>query len=395
MRESFYLALRYLKYHRSRTLILVTCITLISFLPNALSILLNKSEELLRQRASSTALILGAKGSNLDLVMNTLYFQKEIPDLINMSALEEVMSTGHAGAVPMYIRFQARNFPVVGTSLDYFDYRGLEAESGRIFARLGECVIGSAVSETLGIGPGDDIVTSPENVFDLAGVYPLKMKVTGVLKETGNNDDQAIFTDVKTTWVIEGLVHGHEDLSESTDQTIVLDRDSTRVQASAKLYQYNEVNDSNIDSFHFHGSMQDYPLTALILIPFSEKSGTMLQGQYILDENSTQQIVVPDKVINEMLQNVFKIKTILDGVILFMGIATLLALILVFSLSMKLRQREMITVFKMGSSRNLISRLFLAEILIIVGMSALLNLSLLGITRYLANNYEQLILVFL
>ena len=74
---------------------------------------------------------------------------------------------------------------------------------------------------------------------------------------------------------------------------------------------------------------------------------------------------------------------------------TLLALILVFSLSMKLRQREMTTVFKMGSSRNLISRLFLAEILIILGVSALLNLSLLGITRYLANNYEQLILVFL
>ena len=136
-------------------------------------------------------------------------------------------------------------------------------------------------------------------------------------------------------------------------------------------------------------------MTALILIPFSEKSGTLLQGEYLIDESSTQQIVVPDKVITEMLQNVFKIKTILDGVILFMGIATLLALILVFSLSMKLRQREMTTVFKMGSSRNLISRLFSAEILIILGVSALLNLSLLGITRYLANNYEQLILVFL
>ena len=395
MRESFYLALRYLKYHRSRTLILVTCITLISFLPNALSILLNKSEELLRQRAASTALILGSKGSNLDLVMNTLYFQKETPDLIKMDAAEEVLNTGHAGAIPMYVRFQARNFPVVGTSLDYFDYRGLEPESGRIFARLGECVLGSSVSESLRIVEGDHIVTSPENVFDLAGVYPLKMKVTGVLKETGNSDDQAIFTDVKTTWIIEGLVHGHEDLSESTDQTIVLDRDSTSVQASAKLYQFNEVNDSNIDSFHFHGSMQDYPLTALILMPFSEKSGTLLQGEYIMNEASNKQIVVPDKVITEMLQNVFKIKTILDGVILFMGVATLLALILVFSLSMKLRQREMTTVFKMGSSRNLISRLFLAEILIIVGISALLNLTLLGVTRYLADHYEQVILVFL
>jgi len=305
------------------------------------------------------------------------------------------MQSGHAGAIPMYVRFQARNFAVVGTSLDYFDYRGLETQSGRIFARLGECVIGSDVSESLDIVAGDHIVTSPENVFDLAGVYPLKMKVTGVLKETGNSDDQAIFTDVKTTWIIQGLVHGHEDVSESMDQTLVLDRDSTSVRASAKLYQFNEVNDSNIDSFHFHGSMQDYPLTALILIPYSEKSGTLLQGDYILNETSNDQIVVPDKVITEMLQNVFKIKSILDGVILFMGIATLLALILVFSLSMKLRQREMTTMFKMGSSRNLITRLFLAEIIIIVGASAALNLALLAVTRYLVNHYEQIILVFL
>ena len=395
MKESFYLAFRYLRYHRSRTLILVTCITLISFLPNALSILLNKSEEILSQRASSTALIMGSKGSNLDLVMNTLYFQKDLPEPIKMSSLEEVLGTGHAGAIPMYVRFQARNFPVVGTSIDYFDYRGLKPESGRVFSRLGECVIGAAISETLGLKEGDHIVTSPENVFDLAGVYPLKMQVTGVLKETGNSDDQAIFTDVKTTWVIEGLVHGHEDLSESTDQTIVIDRDSTRVQASAKLYQYNEVTDSNIDSFHFHGSTQDYPLTSLIVVPFSEKSSTLLQGEYIVNETTGKQLVVPDKVITEMLENVFKIKTILDGVILFMGVATLLALILVFSLSMKLRQREMTTVFKMGSSRNLISRLFLAEILIIAGLSALFNFALLGITRYLANHYEQFILVFI
>ena len=61
----------------------------------------------------------------------------------------------------------------------------------------------------LGLGPGDSLVSSPENFFDLAGVYPLKMEIVGVLETSDSPDDLAVFTDLKTNWIIMGLGHGH------------------------------------------------------------------------------------------------------------------------------------------------------------------------------------------
>ena len=100
---------------------------------------------------------------------------------------------------------------------------------------VGECVIGSTVADRLAIGIGDSLISSPENLFDLAGVYPLKMTVVGVLESSDSPDDRAVFVDIKTNWVIMGLGHGHEDVSQVYDPSIVLQRDSNRVQAGAKL----------------------------------------------------------------------------------------------------------------------------------------------------------------
>ena len=82
MINSLYIAWKYIRFNKIKTATLVACITLITFLPVALEVLLNESERQLMSRADSTPLVLGAKGSALDLVMNTLYFDDEVPELI-------------------------------------------------------------------------------------------------------------------------------------------------------------------------------------------------------------------------------------------------------------------------------------------------------------------------
>ena len=69
---------------------------------------------------------------------------------------------------------------------------------------------------------GDSVISSPGSMFDLAGVYPLKMSVVGVLAPSYTVDDEAIFVDIKTTWVIAGLAHGHQDLSQPQAESAVL-----------------------------------------------------------------------------------------------------------------------------------------------------------------------------
>ncbi len=379
--DSLYVAWRYVSFNWARSLTLVACVTLIAVLPLALDLLLDESERQLLARAETTPLVVGAKGSSLDLVMNSLYFGDTVPELISMAAADRVGETDLALPIPLYVRFKARGFSVVGTNLDYLDFRGLQVVRGRNLTLLGDCVLGASAAAALGLEPGDALLSSPETLFDLAGVYPLKMRVAGILAPTHSADDLAVFVDLKTTWIIQGLVHGHADLTEVTDPTLVMDRSGGSVTATAKLAQYTEITSENIDSFHFHGDPADYPITSVIALPHDEKAGAILRGRYVGagDSPETQQIQVPGEVVEGLLANIFRIKNVLDAVILVVGIATVLALVLVFALSLRLRQREIQTIFKLGCSRWTIARLLGAEISIILATSALLTALLLGV----------------
>jgi putative ABC transport system permease protein len=388
MIDSFYVAWRYLSFNWARSLTLVACMTLIAVLPLALELLLGESEHQLLSRAETTPLVVGAKGSSLDLVMNSLYFGDTVPETISMAAVDRVADSDRALPIPLYVRFKARGFPIVGTNLDYFEFRGLKIAQGRTLAVLGECVLGARVAEALGLKPGDSLFSSPETLFDLAGIYPLKMRVAGVLSPTHSADDLAVFVDLKTTWLIQGLVHGHEDVTKVTDPTLVIGRSDGNVTATPKLVQYNEVTPENIGSFHFHGEPANYPITAVIALPHDEKAGAILRGRYVSagpdpkGKPETQQILVPGEVIEGLLANIFRIRNVLDAVILVVGTATVLALILVFALSLRLRQRELRTIFKLGCSRSTVARLLGAEIVIILAAAATLTGLLLAVIAH-------------
>jgi len=390
--DSIYIAWQYIHFNKIRTATLIACITLISFLPVSLQLLLGESERQLMSRAVSTPLVIGAKGSSLDLVMNSLYFSDEVPELVAMEASERVMKSGLALPIPVYVRFHARGNPIVGTTLDYFDFRGLKVAEGRNLAVLGDCVLGAKVAENLGLKPGDSLLSSPETLFDLAGVYPLKMKVVGVLQKSHTSDDLAVFVDIKTTWVIQGLGHGHQDVTNLSDPTLILKRSESNVAATAKLYQHTEITKKNIDSFHFHGNTSVYPITAVIAVPYDDKSGTILRGRY-LSRNETLQIIKPEEIIDGLLQNIFRIKNVLDAVISVVALATILAVILVFALSLRLRQREIQTIFKLGCSRLTIARLVGAEISIIVLTSGLLCGVMILVVNHISNGLVRMLFI--
>ena len=392
MIDSFYIAWQYVRYNKIKTTVLIASITLISFLPFALQLLLNESERQLMSRAMSTPLVVGVKGSALDLVMNTLYFGEDVPELMTMEASDRIADTDLALPIPMYVRFNARGNPIVGTTLDYFEFRNLRIAQGRQLAVLGDCVLGAKVAESLALSPGDSLVSSPESLFDLAGVYPLKMKVAGILEKSHTSDDLAVFVDLKTAWVIQGLGHGHQDVTKLKDPTLVLKRTESNVAATAKLYHYTEITEENMASFHFHGNLSAYPISAVIAAPFDAKSGTILRGRY-LSKEETQQIVKPEEVIDSLLQNIFRIKNVLDAVVAVVALATVLAIILVFALSLRLRQREIQTIFKIGCSRMTIAKLIAAEIIIIVVSSAVLCSIMMVAVQSVANDLVRMLFI--
>lgn len=379
MKDILYLAWRYLAYHRIKSAILIAAITLIVFLPVGLNVIVGQSAEELTARADATPLLVGAKGSPLELVLNSLYFETETPELTTYAEATRIGETDLAQAIPLYVRFRSRQYPIVGTTLEYFDFRGLDLAAGRPMAVLGECVLGAKVAEDLGAGIGGSVVSSPESVFDLAGVYPLKMKVAGVLAPSFTADDEAIFVDLKTTWVIEGLVHGHQDLSQAEAAAGVLKREGDTITANASVVQYNEITEDNVDSFHFHGDHSVYPISAIIAVPHDQKSSTILMGRYEGEEERSQ-IVQPITVMNELLDTILTIQGFIVGAILLVAIATLATAALVFLLSLRLRRREIETMSKIGGSRLHIRTLLASEVFAVLVTGVLLAAGLTVLT---------------
>jgi putative ABC transport system permease protein len=380
MIRTLYLGWRYLAYHRLKTAILMTSITLILFLPVGLRVIVDQSSKQLTARAVSTPLIVGSKGSPLELVLNTLYFRSDIPETMGYGEVAKVADSGLARAIPIYARFQARARPIVGTSIEYFAYRGLRIAAGRQLARLGECVVGSRAAEAMGLEPGGHVVSSPESVFDLAGVYPLKMTVAGVLEDSDTADDDAIFVDIKTAWVIAGLGHGHQDVSRPEAAGTVLSRDDQNVIANASVVQHTEITDENRDSFHFHGDLSGFPITALVVVPRDHKSSAILQGRYESEDLSTQ-IVRPITVMDELLDTILTVQSFVVAGAVIVGLATLASAALVFMLSLRLRRREIETLFKIGGSRVAIGAVMVSEIAVVLLSSVVLAGLLTLVTR--------------
>lgn len=376
MSGAIFLAWAHIWHHRWRSLILVLAIALIIVVPVTVSRVVDAAEAELGARAEATPLLIGARGSRLDLVMSALYFGEDQPDPLPFQTSEDVWDSGLAVSIPIYQRFYAEGAPIIGTTLDYFDMRGLEVAEGRGLTVLGDAIVGANVAANRGLAPGDFVLSTPENLFDIAGSYPLRMPVVGVLAATGTPDDDAIFTDIKTTWVIAGIGHGHQDVEGD---------------ANAAIVQFAEITAANIDTFHFHGDTGAYPVTAVIADPWDARSATILKGRY-LDADGAAQIVDPAEVMDSLIETVFAIKQVLDWVVRVVGIAALLAVILALHLTFRLRAREMETAFRLGAGRYVTVQLLLAEGMVL-GAAALTLATIVIIASqpYLSSDALQLL----
>ncbi|MCL7982676.1 MAG: hypothetical protein M8862_09145, partial [marine benthic group bacterium] len=123
MSGPLYLAWRYLAFHRWKTAVLVTALSLILFIPVGLRVLVRQSSEQLTARAEATPLLVGAPGSPTELVLNSLYFGSDVPTTLSFAEADAVAATGLATPIPLYVRFRVRDQPIVGTTPEYFSLR--------------------------------------------------------------------------------------------------------------------------------------------------------------------------------------------------------------------------------------------------------------------------------
>lgn len=368
------LARRSLAHNRLRTAILIACMALTCLLPIAVEGLVAVFGGSLRARADATPLVVGAKGSRFDLVLNTLYFRGRVPEPLPIGELEAVRDDGLALPIPLIARDTASGWPLVGTTPDYFRFRGLLAARGELPLTIGECVLGATVAERQGLDVGERILSDRRSLYAIDEGYPLRMEIVGVLEETDGPDDAAVFASLETVWIAEGIGHGHGDARTQDPARVIKEDEDRGVVLDSGVFVYQEITPENIDSFHFHEDAGLLPVTAIIAVPRDDKASTILKGRYRVAESA--QILVPREVVDEIADFVLKLKTFFDANVALVGLATVLFLALVVMLSIRVRQREIETLVKIGASRGAIARMFAVELGLVVAAGVLLAAAL-------------------
>ena len=100
-------------------------------------------------------------------------------------------------------------------------------------------------------------------------------------------------------------------------------------------------------------------------------------GRY-LDADDPSQVLQPSEVIDELLSFVIQLRRLFAYAFAAMSSVTVALLVLLIVLTVKLRDREFQTMFRLGGSRFLIVKLVGAELLILIsatGVATLLMIS--------------------
>ena len=280
------------------------------FLPLAVNLLVRDYQRDLLARAKATPLVAGAPGSRLDLVLHALYFRGKPAHDLAMSDLDAINSSGLALGMPISTSIRHAVVPIVGTSLEYFVFRGLRVANGEGLTRLGDCVLGAAAAEKLGLHPGDTLMSDPENVLDLAGSYPINMHVTGILAPPARP------TTAPFSLTQDRVAHhGHHarpsgrgrGRSQPAAGPRREQRDGQRGPAALPGSDRRERR-----LFHVHGDPATFPVGAIIVVPHDEKSAAILRGRF-QDPKAAVQLSVPQQVVAETLDLVFRVKRFFDA----------------------------------------------------------------------------------
>jgi putative ABC transport system permease protein len=159
--------------------------------------------------ARGVDLVVGAKGSPLQLILSSVYHADVPTGNIPLDALDTLRSDPTvAKAIPLALGDNFRGFRIVGTEPAYAEHYGGRLAQGRLWGGEGETVIGSEVAQRTGAGLGQKFLGSHGLGEGGGGEHDHHpFVVVGVLKPTGTVLDRLILTSVENVWDVHGIHH--------------------------------------------------------------------------------------------------------------------------------------------------------------------------------------------
>ncbi len=324
------------------------------FIISFLFLIKKQFEKQMESNVAGIDLVVGAKGSPLQLVLSSIYHLDYPTGNIFYDDAEELSRNPLVKhTIPLSLGDNYGGYRIVGTNRDYADlYKG-KIKEGRYWLDDMEVTIGSKVAKETGLTVGSEF-SGVHGFMEEAGhshddfVYV----VTGIFEETGLVLDQLILTNMESIWAVHGY---HEDIPGLNEAEHIHGPDCA----------HSHGHEQDEDEFEAE-SQDDFPepeITALLVF-YRNPMGAISLPRFI-NKETNMQAASPVLEINRLYTLMgTSVRTLILIAYLIILIATFSIFISLFN-SMKERKYELALIRVMGGSRFRLFSLVIWEGLII------------------------------
>jgi putative ABC transport system permease protein len=224
----FYLAWKNLR-NKPLSLLLTTVLFSLGIgLTGLLLLLSNQLESKFEKNLAGINLVIGAKGSPLQLVLCNMYHIDAPTGNIKLKQIRGFLKPHPIieKAYPLSLGDSYHGYRIVGTDTSFVSlYKGVIAQ-GKLYETTLDVCLGAAVAASTGLKVGDKFRSSHGLIYDtgdknaagLTHEHDEDFRVTGIFAPTGSVLDQIILTPTSSVWAVhEG--HDAENDGENHEHT--------------------------------------------------------------------------------------------------------------------------------------------------------------------------------
>jgi putative ABC transport system permease protein len=189
------------------------------------------------QSAFGYDLVVGGKGSALQLVLNTVYHMDQSQGNLARERYKELAAhKAVTTAIPLSVGDSYRGARIVGTTDSFFSAFGFGVDGRPFKEGAFEAVLGSTAAARTGLKVGDAFQAS-HGIEDAGETHEEKWTVVGVMKPTGTPNDRAIFITLDSFYHI-------KDHRQTTGISAVIVKARNPASAIQLQYDLNQLPDA-------------------------------------------------------------------------------------------------------------------------------------------------------
>lgn len=311
---------------------------------------------------SGTDLIVGARSGSVQLLLYSVFRIGNATNNVTWQSYQDIAARPDVEwIVPISLGDSHRQFRVMGTTTEFFDYykyrqgRSLEMADGLIMSDLFDAVVGADVASTLNYSVGDPIIVA-HGLASFTEHKDQPFRVSGVLAKTGTPVDRTVIVSMEA---IEAIHVDWRSGAKIPGQTTPLEEirkmDLTPKAVTAALVGV----ESPLQTFGLQRAINEYPEEPLLAI-------------------------LPGVALQELWGIVGIAETALLAVSGMVVVTALIGMMATIFSSLNERRREMAIFRAMGARPATILGVLILEAMVMAAIGAILGLGLLYVGLFFA-----------